>query len=427
MRAYALIHSGTANSTKTVRLEGFERIADAQKSVVSKLGKHVTKDENGLFVSASLPADFTKSLQPVEAARILSFLNSVPMTAKAFRAKGKGPAVLGFPRPKKVNQTGLRVTGGNSIMSPDTTGSSASQTAAKLGNDARQFCATVLSKAQADLQTIQQDLTAAQAAMANGDGFLTKEAADFNAGNFMQAVSDGNQALFYFHLADYYNGLVNAAYADLATQNDLANEGAFGIPCGNQTTTNSLYTQANGLVVDGEPWTGDSEQNASSLIGSAMAGLLQQAQQLNQLTSQVSQCVRIQVDWWGQMDVIFNEACTRLLEQALSLANNNLVHVGQALVGAGLVAAGAPSWAVSGAIAIFDLEAALMEQDVWLADRPNHNGVTIHFSFAPIWIPFWITLDPSTVAIAAVPTLLAELISPGFGNFLTSIMWITGN
>jgi len=77
--------------------------------------------------------------------------------------------------------------------------------------------------------------------------------------------------------------------------------------------------------------------------------------------------------------------------------------------------------------ATFDFEAALIEQDVWLADRPNHNGVTFHFSFAPWFVPVYLTLDPRTLTTADFPTLLAELNTPGFGNWFISIFWITGN
>ena len=429
MRAWVGLYSSASGSTQTITLSDFQQIAQAQAKLVEQLAKYVEKDAKGHFVRANLPPEFINALQPREAAGIFSFLDAVQMAAKVLKGEMPPPTPVGYGGSQIVPLKRLKVKGAaNVALSATIPVSGADQAANELAAEQERYCAQFLTQAQADLQTIQSQLSAAQTYMTQGDAYLNQAQATFNASNYALCASDAQQAQFYFQLVDTCNELISSAQADLSTLESEAAQGLFGISCGNQTAITALANQARNAIVNQGQWTGEVEQNAQQLIQAAQQQSAEQQQQVTTLTSQIQQCVKVEVQWWGEVDFVFDEDCTRALEQVLLLmSGNSNIKWAEAIFGGILAGVGVASWAAAIAIAGVALECALIEQDVWLADRANHKGVTFHFSFAPWFLQAYITLSPWTVIIEDLPTLLAELASPGFGNWALSIFWITGN
>jgi hypothetical protein len=385
------------------------------------------KDAQGRLVSVELPSTFVNSLQPSDASQVFTFIQSAQLANSVLKGDAKPPTAAGYG--SLVAQPSLRprvTAAGVASSYPFPTGDAtqAANSANGLLTSLDNYCAGLLAEAQADLQTVQTNLKAAQAYLTTGSGFANQAEADWKASNYNQCISDAQQALFYLGLVDNCMSLANNAYADLGKMAYDASQGDFGIACSNQAAINDLLSQAQNSIVNGSIWTSGIEQNCQQLIQqSQQQG--QQAQLIAQLVAmggvggQIQHCMQTEFQWWGEVDIVLDENCTRILEQYLNIVwSNQLIGTGGSLLAATMAAAAGLTALATAGVGLIVLglfaEVALVAQDIWLADTANHNGVTLHFSFAPWLVPF--ELGVGLAGVVDLPTLLGELVDPGLGT-----------
>lgn len=390
------------------------RIAELQR-LSPILNTHCAAGPNGWLEVEKLPAAAIEKLN----ANQLVLAQSQLLMLSRLRAVLDGQRPSFLPTASLLHSVaGRQLSGG--MVRTDTSGSSSTfgEVSVDPGTQASLVCGTLLYEVQQYAAQAEQDRVGVESDIQQANNLLQMAQGDHDPNQKLALAAKGLALLQ--DAAQLIQDAENAAAAAAAALAQVK-AGIAGVSCGT-STVDSTQQAAGAAEVAAQALDDPAYVAALGSLRAALQNVRDAAQaQIAVVPPPPVECIHFQGNWYGGLDVTFDEPCTKQLIAYLD-HNADMSALGGVITG--LIAAATPIGPVAALICIIvaavlaslALDMKLVEQDTTVADV-NGMGVTWHFSGFPLQFGGAFELN----------TLLAELANPGFGNQWVSVLWITGN